>query len=107
MASSGFVGGISGHGAGCGIKRCSVNGKIVALGDKVGGIIGYATCGLSNVQNYDFYISDSYFMGYLKARDYVGGVVGYNGGDVWYDKYNYKYWGYVRVQNNYAQHRFY
>lgn len=100
-ASSGFVGGISGNGTGSDIKRCSVNGKIVALGDKVGGIIGYAHC-YSGVRH-DFYVSDSYFMGYLKARDYVGGIIGYNGGDVWHDSANYKYWGYVRITNNYVK----
>ena len=100
-ATSGFVGGISGNGTGGDIKKCSVNGRIVALGDKVGGIIGYAHC-FSGVRH-DFYISDTYFVGYLKANDYVGGIVGYNGGDVWHDTANNRYWGYVRVQNNYAK----
>ena len=100
-ATSGFVGGVSGNGTGGDIKECSVNGKIVSSGDMVGGLIGYATC--FSGQRHDFYISDSYFMGYLKANDYVGGIIGYNGGDVWHDTKNYKYWGYVIVQNNYVK----
>lgn len=100
-ATSGFVGGVSGNGTGGDIKKCSVNGKIVSSGDMVGGLIGYATC--FSGQRHDFYISDSYFMGYLKANDYVGGIIGYNGGAVWHDTYNYKYWGYVIVQNNYVK----
>lgn len=97
--TSDFVGGISGYGISR-IKKCSVNGSIASIGDKIGGVIGYVTCSEHTYGNVD--ISDSYFMGYLKAHDYVGGIVGYNGGAFWRDSYG-RCWGYVRILNNYAK----
>jgi len=98
--TGGFVGGISGNGTGSDIIRCAVSGSIIAKGDKVGGIIGYAQC--YSGQYHDFKISDNYFNGYISANEYVGGIVGYNGGDVWLSKYG-GFYGYVRVNNNYAK----
>lgn len=99
-ATSGYIGGISGNGTGGDIMQCGVNGQIETSGDKVGGLIGYAHC--YSGQYHDFDISDSYFVGSIKANDYVGGIIGYNGGAVWANKSTYKYYGYVRVENNYV-----
>lgn len=71
-STSNEVGGIAGYAWYGEIKRCSVNGNIVAIGDYVGGLLGRGVDG--NYSTHD--VTDSYFIGHIKAHDYVGGIIG-------------------------------
>ncbi|MCR3760143.1 hypothetical protein KYB31_14285 [Clostridium felsineum] len=66
-----YVGGLAGwlHGQ---IDQCYDTGGVAAAGDDVGGIVGYSSS--------DNVIKDSFNLGVVKGRNYVGGLQGYNAG---------------------------
>ncbi|MDS0526066.1 dockerin type I domain-containing protein [Clostridium sp. SHJSY1] len=66
-----YAGGLTGwlHGQ---INQCYASGSVTAAGDDVGGLVGYSNSG--NV------IENSFNLGAVKGRNYIGGIQGYNAG---------------------------
>jgi len=101
--SGSYVGGLVGRADESAIEKCSVEGNITSSGNNVGGLVGYlqesivdesyTNCivigtnkavsigGLVGYAGEKNRIANSYSIGTVRGRSYVGGLTGYLGGD--------------------------
>ncbi len=70
IEGSSYIGGIGGNVRQSNIKNCWAIGHIKALGNYIGGLIGFYS------EGYNSYIQNGYFSGSVTGNEQVGGLVG-------------------------------